>query len=297
VWSLLATLVKRATVAQRGSRELRQYVLTVLDAVLLKHQSSRPAATSSSSSSSAGDGADAATAAAPATRADLQAVAAWLALAGRCLQLWVIDLLPWLRVTPGLLSEVRRLLPAEVQGLVTGLWEGRSDAGDVEQGSESDDVSFDDAEDLTYPSCDRNLLVGLIAYLQDSSTSAQQQSAAGYDVAAPLAALQAAAKLASWVMYVFNLALDDTDEACWEDERTRLQRGVLVMKLQQAGQLLNALPFGWGCNNPVCCNLGGASEKQPGKSQRCSGCKTLLQQGVPGGPLEAAQGSLQGTGS
>jgi hypothetical protein len=46
------------------------------------------------------------------------------------------------------------------------------------------------------------------------------------------------------------------------------------MKLQQAGQLLNALPFGWGCNNPVCCNLGGASEQQPGKSQRCSECKT-----------------------
>jgi hypothetical protein len=53
-----------------------------------------------------------------------------------------------------------------------------------------------------------------------------------------------------------------------------LPLAVLLMKLQQAGQLLNALPFGWGCNNLACCNLGGASEQQPGKSQLCSGCNT-----------------------
>lgn len=55
-----------------------------------------------------------------------------------------------------------------------------------------------------------------------------------------------------------------------------LGQGLPIVKLQEAGRLLDALPFAWGCNNQACRQFSKVSELQlvKGKARTCSGCGT-----------------------
>ena len=73
----------------------------------------------------------------------------------------------------------------------------------------------------------------------------------------------------------------------------------LAKQLQAAGKVLSSLAVSGCCNNPACVNISRTLEASlvSGHTTKCSSCRTapLLQQGLPGCALEAAQASVQGT--
>lgn len=196
--------------------------------------------------------------------------------------------------------EIQQLTPADMQGLVTGPFEGRGEPPSSEQpeselpfegrgeppsseqpasDSESDagssaSVSSEQSDADTVRAAHKQLVAWLVRFLQDGSPAAQQLAAAGYPVAAPFAELQAVAVLAAWALYLFDDSLEDE---FWEDERLRLQRGVLLMKLNATAALLGALPCSWvGCNNPLC-SMNFVGQSVPlvkRKVKSCSRCCT-----------------------
>lgn len=305
LWSLAMTVLKTAAAGQESGRFLNSFwcgVAEVLDVLLFKQQPPLPQHSSSSKGGCANTSSGAAApAAVPAGAADACAAVPWLVLAGHCLGVWADDLSEQLRITPDLMAEVQQLTPADTNGLVTGLFEGRGEPPSSEQpeselpfdgrceppsseqfesDSKSDagsavSASSEQSDADTVRAAHKQLVARLVRFLQDGSPAAQQLAAAGYPVAAPLAELQAVSMLAAWALYLFHDGLPDE---CWDEYRLRLQRGVLVMKLNAAAALLRALPCSWvGCNNALCSSsmnfVGQSVPLAKGKVKSCSRCR------------------------
>lgn len=333
LWSLLAGLIKHffcdassQQLAQGFPAACRHTVayatqLLVLQPMQRSQPDEGPAATSSASGSGT-YGSTAAQAAGISTAAVLsvQDMAPWLVLCGRCLLLWAAELITALDLDPELLAQVggspiskqQEMLSTWVSARLGSAAEGNGSEGLGGEGFRLRDVGldFDKSSDAA---ADLQLLCTTAVVLQ-AARDAGQLTKPGYNISKALTALQMAAVLAKQPVLLVKRTessegsdTDSSDDHSSSDDDssdglgytvTRYGQGLLVLKLQEAGRLLSALPFGWGCNNLACNNFSKGSELQQGF--RAADCQrqsphvlwvwdsAVLQQGVSDSTLEAA---------
>jgi hypothetical protein len=259
LWSVLASMVKYCGCSGKASSKdactSRCAVQHAVDVLLLgRWHTYLPGGNVDSFSSSSSSSPGTSSSPAAATGHTAQALAAWLALGGRCLLLLSAELMQQLAVTPELMREAISMGHQAQQMLAAkaGLERAPGTTGCVR----SDDM---------------RLLATLLGILQDSSMSAQL-SAAGYDVQTPLGSLELAPVLASTPAPAETAGQHSVSSSIC----IGLQHSLLIRHLQVAGACLNDMPFSWGCNNPACSNMTGPSELQlvKGKVHSCKGCRT-----------------------
>lgn len=291
LWSLAVSSVKSVVHAtgdsHKGWLQLRVALYAIVHAVLLQDQHSQDttnsirhcgsSADASYSSSGSRDSSSRTGQASTDLAVPVQAVVPWLVMCAHWLRLWLGELSMQLHVQEdtSLRADVCNLGEEALQQLIC----GAPNEGAAAQ------------QDEQLPQADQRL-AKLMHFLQDSRVSAQL-SAAGYSLAAPLAALRDALSL-GWLLEVFPSRLraaaaaasagsqeerENMEQArakVLQDAGLRLQRGIFVLRLEDAAARLADLPFSWGCNNPSCCNTSGPSELQlvKGKAHLCSGCRT-----------------------